>query len=95
MLWVVNSAHPPKSYYAATSSANSPSINFLFSRTSNISWWPFNFFYVLVASTVRLKTMVRVAILEPQPFVFVVLSLTVVKVDSIVSFFTHIVPVFH
>jgi hypothetical protein len=37
---------------------------------------------VLAASIVSLKTMERVAVLEPQPFVFVVLNLTVAKVDS-------------
>ena len=37
MLWMSNFSHPPKSHYAATSSANSPSTNFLFSRTSSIS----------------------------------------------------------
>ena len=37
MLWMRNSTYPPKTHYAATSSANSPSTNFLFSSTSSIS----------------------------------------------------------
>ena len=37
MLWMRDFTYPPESHYAATSSTNSPSTNFLFSRTSSIN----------------------------------------------------------
>jgi hypothetical protein len=37
MLWMRNFTYPPESHYAATSSASSPSTNFLFSSISSIS----------------------------------------------------------
>jgi len=39
----------------------------------------FEFSQVLAASIVSLKTIVRVAMREPQPFVFMVLNMTVAK----------------
>ena len=75
MLWMENFTHLPEHYYAATSSTSSPSTNFLFLRTSIINWWPFNFFQVLAASIVSLKTMESIAVLDPHPFVLLFLSL--------------------
>ena len=79
MLWIRNLTHPPKHHYGAASWASSPSTNFLFSSTRSINWWPFNFFQVLAALIVSLKTIESVAFLDPHPFVLWVLSLDLCK----------------